>query len=1074
MMIKFKLFLLSLYLLISQNYSFSNFGINDGLSQVSVYTVYQDNSGFVWIGTEDGLNQFDAYTFKHYFKDPRDSTTINDNSVTEIISLDSDRLLIGTQRGLSIFDKNLNHFIQNPFRNYSEKNTILSLYNTKKNDVWISSYENPIVKKSYNTDSVKYYKTKENGMNFSNVNDIVEDSVGNLWLATDKGLYQYQTNLDRFVSISLFNEYYINDLYMDGNKLYLATYNFFVKVYDIKNNKDISENVFKQFNTKNLRSLTITKIIKESESKIWFGSEFDGLFVFDFKENDQFQLKHNNFEKNSLSNDYIYELYADNKQNIWIGTGRGLSLFDDLNMPFIHYSNTKRVPNFFKNNSIWEMFEDRSDQIWITSDGGINVFKYENFKLKPINLKGLKVPDFNTVNVFEDSKKNVWVISYDKGLYLYNPKTKRTENLAEKTKEFKSAFLIDIEEGNDGTFWISSNGNGLYHYDLKERKILNHYTENDSNNSILSNYILVSELTDTKKILWTGHFEGLSEFNIETGTKKIYKHDKNDITSLSYNIIYSILLDRTNRLWVGTSFGLNLLDRKTGEFKKFYKHDGLENEAIYAIEEDDFGNIWISTNRGLSRVNSKNFSITNFTLTDGLQSKEFNAGSSLKLRDGRLIFGGINGINYFNPEEFYYRKKNSHVSLVNFYVYNHEKQLDKHISKIKSINLETEENVFKIEFSSFEYSGVADTRYRYKLSGFDNEWQEAANSNIASYMNVDPGDYNFLIKTQYENNSWSEEISLLTINIASPFWMTLWFKSLILICLILILYFGYRYRYRIMYVRKELLEKTVRERTEELVNALEELKSTQNQLIQAEKLSSLGQMLAGIAHEMNTPLAYIMNNVFLSKRIISNLKLDISEEEFKSIKERLVKLLSQSNDGTVILRDLISELKTFSRTDSDVKIKTSLNEIIDKSLQLVRSHTKDSEIIIETQIEPDIYMLCHPNQIGQIFVNLINNACQAMEEYRKSSQDEKISVMKITVSTQEDKIHIIVTDNGGGINDEVKDKIFDPFFTTKNVGEGTGLGLSITYNIVKQHKGDIFVETIKDQGTTFKIIFNKA
>jgi signal transduction histidine kinase/ligand-binding sensor domain-containing protein len=1073
-MIKLKLYFLSLSLLMSQNYSFSNFSIEDGLSQVSIYSIFQDDDGFVWIGTEDGLNQFDAYTFKHYYKDPFDSTTINDNSIRKIIKYNDGKILLGTQKGLSIFDKDINQFIQNPFNNYSEENTISEIFKRVNGDLWISSYENTLVVNKINSDTVHYYKHYEKGFDFLYINDIVEDSQQNIWLGTEKGLYKYLSKKDSFVNISIYNKYYINDLYIDSTNLFIATYNFFVQIYDMGSELDKTAQVFDKLNIKEISNLTITKIEKENKNKFWFGSEYDGLFVFDLKENEFLQLKHNNFEKNSLTNDYIYELYLDNKKNIWIGTGKGISLFDDLNMPFIHYSNTKRVPNFFKNNSTWEMIEDSFDHIWITSDGGLDVFKYENYTLKPTSIKGLEIPNFNTVNVFEDSKKNIWIISYDKGLYLFDYVKKKTINLVEYNPEFKSAFLIDIEEDLDGNFWISSNGHGLYHYDLKSKKILNHYTEKDTTNHILSNYILVSELTDDKKTLWTGHFEGLSELNIKTGEQKTYKYNKNDSTGLSYSIVYSILQDTRNRIWVGTSFGLNLMDRENGTFRKFYKRDGLENEAIYAIEEDDFGNIWISTNKGLSRINPANYHFTNFTMTDGLQSKEFNAGSSLKLKDGRLIFGGINGINYFNPEEFYKRKKNSHVSLVNFYVYNHEKKINKHISRIKRIELPFEQNVFKIEFSSFEYSGVSDIKYKYMLKGFDSEWREIKNSNFASYMNVDPGEYDFYVKIQYENNNWSDEIKLLDISIESPFWMTIWFKILLVLFVFLLIYLAYRYRYRIMLVRKEVLEKTVRKRTEELVNTVEELRSAQNQLIQAEKLSSLGQMLAGIAHEMNTPLAYIMNNIFLSKRIISNFKKDMTDEEFGKINERLIKLLSQSIDGTVILRDLISELKTFSRTDSDVKVKASLNEIIDKSLQLIRSHTKDSEIIIETQIEPDIDLICHPNQIGQIFVNLINNACHAMESYRKTSQDEKISVMKITVYTEDKKIYIIVTDNGGGISDEVKDKIFDPFFTTKDVGEGTGLGLSITYNIVKQHEGDIFVESVKDQGTTFKIIFNRT
>lgn len=293
-------------------------------------------------------------------------------------------------------------------------------------------------------------------------------------------------------------------------------------------------------------------------------------------------------------------------------------------------------------------------------------------------------------------------------------------------------------------------------------------------------------------------------------------------------------------------------------------------------------------------------------------------------------------------------------------------------------------------------------------------------------------------------------------------------------------------------VSYRLLESRVQERTRELSDALHQLKESEAQLIQTEKMSSLGQMVAGIAHEINTPLAYVKNSLGsvagklpeVKKLIVETNKLlrlmedgspdpERLQAKFLSVREQihhfaeqqaLAELGQLATDGLYgidQISEIVLNLKNFSRLDRSKISSFNLNEGLESALLLAKHELK--HLTVKKQFAEIPSITCSPSQLNQVFLNLINNAAQAIE----SGSGE------LTLTTRvEDAQHVAVeiADNGKGIPPEIMSKIFDPFFTTKAVGKGTGLGLSISYKIIEQHGGKISVDSTVGKGTRFTVV----
>ncbi len=296
-------------------------------------------------------------------------------------------------------------------------------------------------------------------------------------------------------------------------------------------------------------------------------------------------------------------------------------------------------------------------------------------------------------------------------------------------------------------------------------------------------------------------------------------------------------------------------------------------------------------------------------------------------------------------------------------------------------------------------------------------------------------------------------------------------------------------------INEQVLEQKVHDRTLQLEEAKNEvqknydyLRITQRQLVESEKLSGLGQMTAGIAHELNNPINFVSSNIaplnrdvdqvllFMhefeklpadaSKDEITELKAKYHAADMPYVKSEIDMLMKGIHEGARRTAEIVKGLRIFARADRDTLVKANINECMEATLVVMKSSFKD-EVTLTVDLDPNLPELdCYPGKLNQVFVNIIGNAVHAT---RMDGRDKKDRQIDVKTWADENHLFVSVKDNGKGMDEETKERIFEPFYTTKGVGEGTGLGLSITLGILEEHKGNVYVNTEQNKGTEFLI-----
>ncbi|UCH96775.1 MAG: hypothetical protein JSV88_07955, partial [Candidatus Aminicenantes bacterium] len=668
----------------------------------------------------------------------------------------------------------------------------------------------------------------------------------------------------------------------------------------------------------------------------------------------------------------------------------------------------------------------------------------------------------------------------------------------------------------------------------RDQEIFSRYTYDKEDPYSLSDRVRCI-YEDSYGVLWIGTDGGLNKFDREVNCFKRYKNHAEDDKSLSHNRVRCIHEDKSGVLWIGTRGGLNkFIDREKGYFRVFTEENGLPNNIIYGILEDKKGNLWISTNNGLGKFNRKEKTCKNYYADDGLQNNEFNAGAFFQNQRGEMFFGGISGFNSFFPDKI---KNNLYVPpivITNFLLFNKPVQLErkkpgspikKTIDETETLVLKYTKNVFSFEFAALHYASPGRNQYKYMLEGWDKHWNETDSENRrATYTNLPSGNYTFLVQGSNKAGIWNEKGTSIKLKILPTPWET-WWAYCIYIALILSLLYGFirfqknkqkeqlrkereKTKLREAKLReaelqakladnqakalkvendlKELELKKARELERaytELKKAHTELEQTQEQLIQSEKLASLGQLTAGIAHEIKNPLNFINNFSVISNKLAKNIRKEIKKIKTKdksiSIIEEILNDLEQDT-GKILehgkrVDSIIRGMLLHSRGEPGKKEEVDLNALLDEYTILayhsMRSQDHYFKVKIETNFDPTIGSLSLiPQDFSRAFLNIINNACYAVNEKKKKVTSDFSPLISVSTKNLGEKIEIRIRDNGSGIPKDISKRIFNPFFTTKPSGSGTGLGLSIAYDIVKsEHKGEIQMETEVGEYTEFII-----
>ncbi len=831
----------------AENLKFKHYSIEQGLSQSVAMCVLQDDKGFIWIGTQEGLNRFDGYSFKVFKHDPRDTSSLSADYVYSILQDKQKRIWIGTTGGLNLFNpetETFTRFVYNPkIASSLSNNEVRAVYQDRQGRLWVGTGFglNLYDEKKKTFTHFLYNPVDLNSLSDNRVRGIYQDRQDRMWVGTLGGLNRMngQGSFTRFVHNpkepnSLSNNIVYDILQDNQNRMWIATRGGGINLLDV----ETSQFTHLKHDPKDPQSLSddeVLALLMDVHDQVWMGTT-NGLNIINPLTLKLRSYKHNPADPSSLSNSDIRDIIQDHTGNIWIGTlGGGLNFIDLSSQVFAHFYHDPQNPASISDNGAWGIYEDRSGGVWIGTGNGLNVLvpgssSFTRFFHDPGNPSSLSHSSVTVI--FQDRDDRMWVGTRN-GLNLLDPDRKKFRHFLSDPSNPSSIsgnHLMSVYQDHQGNYWVGTIDHGLNLFDPETEKFL-HFKYDPLNPESLGNNHINDILQDHTGRIWVGTGGGLNLFDPAKGIFKRYEHDPDNLSSLSHNTVYDIFQDSKNRLWVATPGGLNLFYPEKGVFTAWQKKDGLSNDAVYGILEDDNGNLWMSTNNGLNKFNPETGKFTWYDKQDGLQDNEFSQWSFLKDHEGKMYFGGFNGVSVFHPDSI---KDNTYIPpvvITGFQLFNKPVAvsdttvLKNSLSHTREITLANQQNVFAFEFSALNYRQPEKNRFAYKLEPFNKDWiYTDFKDRKAVFTNIPPGEYVFRVKASNDDGYWNEEGTNIKVVILPPWWLTIWAKILWAGVAIGIPITFYKIRTRDLKAQRKKLQEQVAEQTNELHKRLKEKK----------------------------------------------------------------------------------------------------------------------------------------------------------------------------------------------------------------------------------------------------------
>ncbi len=781
---------------------------------------------------------------------------------------------------------------------------------------------------------------------------------------------------------------------------------------------------FTNFTTDNGLVLdAVTCSLLDKFGNLWFGTHGGGVSRYDGKSFSTFTTAQ------GLAHNDVWSITEDNTGNLWFGTnGGGVSRYDGKSF------STFTTAQGLAHNFVWSITGDKNGNLWFGTNGG-GVSRYDGKSFSTFTTaQGLA---YNFVySITEDNTGNLW-FGTTEGLSVMSAGEVRmlAENPILSGPVPSKASVVEGEAKGKKTGIISS-------------RLFKSFTIADG---LPDNVVTqIVQMPDGKMAVGTNL--GITLFNPSHDFAKL-----TDIEIYNSNTGYpvknlnpgqnSMFLDSKGILWAGTGSEITALVR----FDPSALKTNMEAPTlvIQSIKVNGENIPWYDLNEkpvALDSITTPAY-VTEEVGLFGRELKEIER-DSMRQRFGGIRFEGIRPF-YPVPE---------------------------------NLVLPHEYNQISFEFAAIETNKPFMVKYQYMLEGYDKNWSPVTNRSNANFGNINEGTYTFKFKAQGANGVWCKPIEY-SFKVLPPWYRSWWAYLFYTLFFLGTLRIFSKWRERHLRAEKESLEVKVEERTNSLNTTLEHLKATQNQLIQSEKLASLGELTAGIAHEIQNPLNFVNNFSEVSVELMQELKSPLTPdggiltgkridmELFSDITENLEKITLHGKRASSIVKGMLEH----SRTSTGEKELTDINALADEYLRLSYhglrakdprdSANKNFNSDFKTDFDSDLPKINNiPQDIGRVLLNLINNAFYAVRNIEKPL---------VTLSTEksDNQIIIKVKDNGVGMSKEVLSKIFHPFFTTKPTGQGTGLGLSLAYDIVtKGHGGTIEVTSTEGVGSEFMII----
>ncbi|HSO89247.1 MAG TPA: two-component regulator propeller domain-containing protein, partial [Draconibacterium sp.] len=1017
-----------------------------------IFDVLADRSGNIWMATYNGLIRYDGYEIKRFHPDPNDSTTIAGMLTFSLFEDSSGKIWIGCMDNVSVYNPETKSFINysfsslTDFPDYSQQ-LAWTISEDNNGRIYLGIISNIGVTASH---ALVYFDKKESALKrfeypdnlkVNNVFSSTIDPSGNVWILSDSSIFKIDIarNIHRINKPD--NVPYLNAILSDktGKIWMMSGFNQMFYQYNPENSD------YKSWPMKNLfngtdANLRADRMILDSSNQIWIGTN-KGPVCFNIeKENFEiFKIGSNQQYKPDIVNGLCYDSFGD----LWFGTAKS---------GLIRYSKKTILKSFVSDagnkTSItpgWahRIIENIDGTIWVFTSTGFNLLDTRNQTIVPYSFQSV-LPGFEFTWFVAEQKPGEFLIETNRGHIVFNSKTK-TYASAKLDPMLDSLHIFAVYNDSRDNVWYCT-ANGLF-LTTKENSELQHFDLGKMPGSTNAANEVTGAFESKKYGLWVFTNGGLFIYDYKTGKLERLAYDKEKGNVLMSHDINSFYEDSAGLVWVGTwQGGLSRFNVQTGKIKTYKISDGLPSMSIQGILPDEKNNaLWLSTFEGISRFSITDEQFSNFSLADGIQGLLYGDGACLKTSEGVLIFGGNNGITVFNPDDIARNSPPPKVFITGFKIGNSSMKIAKNnvvndsLSNLNDIRLAFNQNNISIDYTGIHYANPAKNKFAYKLENYDTDWREVGSLRTANYYGLPPGKYIFRVKAANSNGVWNETGASIHITVTPPWWRTWWaYCMYALLFVALVFAFDRIQRRRIHEKERSIAREKELIQAKEIEKAYTDLKATQSQLIQSEKMASLGELTAGIAHEIQNPLNFVNNFSEVSKELIVEMNEELAIGNMQLAKEiagDIEQNLEKINHHGKRAADIVKGMLQHSRISSGVKEPTDINALADEYLRLayhgLRAKDKSFNADFVTDFDETLRKInVIPQDIGRVLLNLINNAFYTVNERSKQNIEgykPEVIVKTSLIPPSADGgggALISVSDNGSGIPSSIIDKIF--------------------------------------------------
>jgi signal transduction histidine kinase/ligand-binding sensor domain-containing protein/FixJ family two-component response regulator/HPt (histidine-containing phosphotransfer) domain-containing protein len=1059
---------------------FRHLTVDEGLSQNTILATLQDARGFLWIATEDGLDRYDGYTFRHFAHERGSSKGLPGNYIWAIREDRSGDLWIAVKdSGIARFNPRTETFTN--YRHDPHDPTSLSsdaarqILIDRDGKVWIATSGggvnvlDPITGRARR---LSHEAARPESLSSDVVYALVQDRDGHIWIGTERGLDRWMPQTDGFKHFThsaddprSLSSNKVSSLYADpAGTLWVGTFDGGLNRFDGEP-RGFATYTADATDLSRLSNPEVRAVLEDSDGRLWVATA-SGLNLLDRASNKFTRFLHDPTDPGSLRVDYVMSLSQDRGGLLWVGTlGGGVNSWNPRSWLFGHVR-----PSWLANAYAIAFANDSDGRLWVGTQGA-GLFRFdprsgESLTADSVYHTKKMLPDPRVMALLRSSSGDLWVGTMEGGIVRITPDGRaRRLRLAAPGPDEPRALGVDgvmaLCEAQDGRIWAGTFGGGIAIIDPRTEDVQRVGT--DPQNGMPGPSPPATSLAQGPDgNVWVGtDGAGLLALRSDGTVLGAWRHRESEPHSLSSDTVYAVHVDVKGGVWIGTdSAGLDqvlgsALNPASVHFRNVSTAQGLSGNTIYGIESDERGALWLSGTRGLVRYAPESGEIRSFHRDHGLQGDEFNFAAHFRLSDGRLVFGGPNGFNLFDPKRVMTTAPAAPLlTLTAIDLKGQPARLDAPYGFISNLIVGSRDDVASFEFAALDFAAPEKNQYSYRLRGFDDHWTRPGTVRRATYTNLDPGDYAFEVRAASADGVWTQQALQLPVTVRPAAWRSRPAYALY-VALTGLLIWGVvatqRAKLRVAAAQAAKLEREVDARTEEL-------KASNIELERLARAKS--DFLARMSHEIRTP----MNGIIGMGELLIRTELNDQQRRLASTVHRSAQSLMQILNDTLDIAKVEAGRLTLSSEAFD------LTGVMTETVELfaAQAHEKGLELIVAPAPDLDRLVIGDPLRVKQVLLNLVGNAVKF------THAGEIVLTGEVTDrSANRAVISLCIRDSGIGMAPAVVARIFDPFTqgdesTTRRFG-GTGLGLTICRELVGLMGGTITASSDPDLGSKFTV-----